>query len=46
MTTAPDDMIENENYLPRYLNQAITFSIEDIGGDEAGAIGAIRAHFA
>lgn len=27
-----------ENYLPRYLNQAITFSIEDIGGDEAGTM--------
>lgn len=34
----PSDWIEIENYLPRYLNQAITFSIEDIGGDEAGVM--------
>lgn len=27
-----------DNYIPRYLNQAITFSIEDIGGDEAGTM--------
>lgn len=27
-----------EDYLPRYLNQAITFSIEDIGGDEAATM--------
>ena len=25
-------------YIPGYLNQAITFSIEDIGGDEADAM--------
>lgn len=29
------DIISVEDYIPRYLNQAITFSIEDIGGDEA-----------
>lgn len=29
------DIITVDNYVPRYLNQAITFSIEDIGGDEA-----------
>lgn len=29
------DIIAVENYVPRYLNQAITFSIDDIGGDEA-----------
>lgn len=34
----PSDWIEIETYLPRYLNQAITFSIEDIGGDEAGVM--------
>lgn len=32
------DIIAVENYVPRYLNQAITFSIEDIGGDEAGTM--------
>ncbi|MGN1417109.1 MAG: FtsX-like permease family protein, partial [Oscillospiraceae bacterium] len=30
------DLIAVENYVPGYLNQAITFSIGDIGGDEAG----------
>lgn len=28
------DIITVENYLPQYLNQAITFAIDDIGGDE------------
>ncbi len=28
------EIITVENYLPRYLNQAITFAIDDIGGDE------------
>lgn len=32
------DIIAVDNYVPRYLNQAITFSIEDIGGDEAGTM--------
>lgn len=32
------DIIAVDNYVPRYLNQAITFSIEDIGSDEAGAM--------
>lgn len=32
------DIILAEDYLPRYLNQAITFSIDDIGGDEATVI--------
>lgn len=32
------DIIDVDNYVPRYLNQAITFSIEDIGGDEAGTM--------
>lgn len=32
------DIITVKNYIPRYLNQAITFSIDDIGGDEAGAM--------
>lgn len=32
------DIIAAENYLPRYLNQAVTFSIEDIDGDQAGTI--------
>ncbi|MGN1412390.1 MAG: FtsX-like permease family protein [Oscillospiraceae bacterium] len=32
------DIISVEDYIPRYLNQAITFSIEDIGGDEAGTM--------
>ncbi|MDO5150306.1 MAG: ABC transporter permease [Oscillospiraceae bacterium] len=32
------DIISVKNYIPGYLNQAITFSIEDIGGDEAGAM--------
>lgn len=31
-------IISVDNYIPRYLNQAITFSIEDIGGDEAGTM--------
>ena len=29
------DIIAVDNYVPRYLNQAVTFAIEDIGGDEA-----------
>ena len=32
------DILSVDNYIPRYLNQAITFSIDDIGGDEAGAM--------
>lgn len=32
------DIISVDNYVPRYLNQAITFSIDDIGGDEAGTM--------
>lgn len=32
------DIIAEDNYIPQYLNQAITFSIEDIGGDEAGTM--------
>lgn len=32
------DIIAVDNYIPRYLNQAVTFSIDDIGGDEAGAM--------
>lgn len=32
------EIISVNTYIPRHLNQAITFSIEDIGGDEAGAI--------
>jgi len=32
------DIIAVNNYIPRYLNQAVTFSIEDIGGDEAGVM--------
>lgn len=32
------DIIAVDNYIPRYLNQAVTFSIEDIGGDEAGTM--------
>lgn len=32
------DIITVDNYIPRYLNQAITFSIDDIGGDEAGTM--------
>lgn len=35
---APEDMVSVEDYLPRYLNQAVTFAIEDIGGDEAGTM--------
>ena len=29
------DIISVDDYVPRYLNMAVTFSIEDIGGDEA-----------
>ncbi len=32
------DIISVDNYIPRYLNQAVTFSIDDIGGDEAGTM--------
>lgn len=32
------DIIALDNYIPRYLNQAVTFSIDDIGGDEAGTM--------
>ncbi len=32
------DIVAVDNYLPRYLNQAIMFSIDDIGGDEAGTM--------
>ncbi|MGN0586635.1 MAG: FtsX-like permease family protein, partial [Oscillospiraceae bacterium] len=32
------DIIAVDNYVPRYLNQAIIFSIDDIGGDEAGTM--------
>lgn len=32
------DIIAVDNYVPRYLNQGITFSIQDIGGDEAGTL--------
>lgn len=32
------DIVAVNNYIPRYLNQAVTFSIEDIGGDEAGTL--------
>lgn len=32
------DIIAVDNYIPRYLNQGINFSIDDIGGDEAGAM--------
>lgn len=32
------DIIKVDNYIPRYLNQGITFSIDDIGGDEAGTM--------
>lgn len=32
------DIITVDNYIPKYLNQAITFSINDIGGDEAGTM--------
>lgn len=32
------DIVAVDNYIPRYLNQAITFSIDDIGGDEAGTM--------
>ena len=27
-----------DNYVPRYLNQAVNFAIDDIGGDEAGSM--------
>lgn len=33
--TEGGEIIMVEDYLPRYLNQAVGFSIEDIGGDEA-----------
>lgn len=29
------DIITVDNYIPRYLNQGVNFSIDDIGGDEA-----------
>ena len=32
------DIIAVDNYIPRYMNQAVTFSIDDIGGDEAGTM--------
>lgn len=32
------DIVAVDNYIPRYLNQAVTFSIDDIGGDEAGTM--------
>lgn len=32
------DIIAVDNYVPKYLNQAVTFAIEDIGGDEAGTM--------
>lgn len=32
------DIIAVDNYVPRFLNQAITFAIDDIGGDEAGTM--------
>lgn len=32
------EIISVNTYIPRYLNQGITFSIEDIGGDEAGTM--------
>lgn len=32
------DIIAVDNYIPKYLNQAIVFSIDDIGGDEAGTM--------
>ena len=32
------DIISVDDYLPRYLNQGVTFSIDDIGGDEAGTM--------
>lgn len=32
------NIIAVDNYIPRYLNQAVTFSIDDIGGDEAGTM--------
>ncbi len=32
------DIISVDNYVPRYLNQGITFAIDDIGGDEAGCM--------
>lgn len=32
------EIIAVDDYIPRYLNQAITFSIEDIGKDEAAII--------
>jgi ABC-type antimicrobial peptide transport system permease subunit len=32
------DIISVDNYIPRYLNQAINFAIDDIGGDEAAVM--------
>lgn len=32
------DIIDVKNYIPRYLNNGINFSIEDIGKDEAGTM--------
>lgn len=32
------DIISVDDYVPRYLNMAVTFSIDDIGGDEAGTM--------
>mgnify|MGYP006904045576 CR=1 FL=1 len=32
------DIITVDDYVPRYLNQAVNFAIDDIGGDEAGSM--------
>lgn len=32
------DIISVDDYVPRYLNMAVIFSIDDIGGDEAGTM--------
>lgn len=32
------DIVGVDNYIPRYVNNAVNFSIEDIGGDEAGVM--------
>lgn len=32
------NIVAVDNYIPAYLNQAIVFSIDDIGGDEAGTM--------
>lgn len=32
------DIIGVDNYIPRYLNNAIIFAIDDIGGDETGTM--------